>query len=89
MKKIQGSEFPERFKKEGCLYCNGVITSASRGYYFVELDNGMEAILTSRKLEKLRVSLLPGDEVVAEIPTAGFESNATRLRGRVCWRFRK
>ena len=87
-KGIEGASFPEHFKKTGCLYVNGVISHACRGNYIVTLENGMEGVMTSRKLEGLKVSLLTGDAVVCEIPTAGFEPNAKRLRGRVVWRIR-
>ena len=48
----------------------------------------MEAVLTARKLEGMKVSLLTGDSIVAEIPTAGFEPNVKRLVGRVVWRLK-
>ena len=78
---------PEKYQKEGCLYIDGLITNSAHGTYIVELDNGMVANCTARRMEHLRVSILNGDKVTVEIPTASLEPNAEYQKGRIVWRF--
>ena len=82
----RSSSLPEKYRKESCLYIDGLITNSAHGIYMVELDNGMVANCTARRMEHLRISLIDGDRVTVEIPTASLEPNATHQRGRVIWR---
>ena len=85
---VSGDGFPERLKKNDCIYINGVVTQNAHGFSHVELENEMLAVCTSRKLDAAKISILMGDSVVVEIPTAGLEPGATRIKGRIVWRFR-
>lgn len=78
---------PEKFKKSDCVYIDGTIEHSSHGFHKVAMENGMEALCTSRRMENLRVGLLAGDRVVVEIPTATMNPNE-RIRGRIVWRHR-
>jgi len=84
---IEGSTFPKSLHKDGCLYIDGVVDSGAHGHWKVELENGMEALTTARKLEKIRVGLLPGDKVAVEIPALSLNP-LEKVRGRVVWRYR-
>ena len=85
---VEGSSgLPERMRKEGCLYIDGELVSGAHGTFHVSLENQMECICTARKMEALKVSLLPGDRCVIEIP-AGSMSPTETLRGRIIWRHR-
>lgn len=78
---------PEKLKKSDCVYVDGLIEHSSHGFHKVAMDNGMESLCTSRRMENLRVGLLAGDRVVVEIPTATMNPNE-RIRGRIVWRYR-
>ena len=66
----------------------GLIEQSAHGIHNVELDNKLKAVCTARKLDSIRVSLLPGDRVVCEIPTAGLEPGASKLKARIVWRIK-
>lgn len=72
-------------RKEGCLYIDGVIDNGAHGIYHVSLENGLPAVVTARKMEALRLSLLQGDNVVVEIPALSM-SPSEKLKGRIVWR---
>ena len=82
----RSASLPEKYRKEGCLYIDGIISNSSHGIYIVELDNEMKANCSARRMEHLRVSILDGDKVTVEIPTASLEPNAEYQRGRIVWR---
>lgn len=81
------TKYPESRKKDSCLYVDGEVTLATRGVFKVQLDNGLECVASARKMEQLRVSLLPGDRVTCEIPALGLNPNE-QIRGRIVWRFK-
>ena len=83
----QGNKgFPDRLHKSGCIYIDGVIDHAAHGTYNITLENGMSATCTARKMENVRISLMPGDKVVIEIPTSALNPNEEKQKGRVVWR---
>ena len=82
------STLPNHLKKEGCIYINGIIDSGAHGFYHVNLENKMNALCTARRMEALKLSLLPGDDVVIEIP-ANSLNPTERLNGRIVWRIKK
>ena len=82
----RSASLPEKYRKEGCLYIDGLITNSAHGIYMVELDNGMVASCSARRMEHLRVSNLDGDKVTVEIPTASLEPNPESQKGRIVWR---
>ena len=83
----EGSKgFPDRLKKSGCIYIDGLIEHTAHGTYNCKLENGLDAICTARKMENVRISLMPGDKVVVEIPASALNPNEERQRGRVVWR---
>lgn len=86
---IEGcGDFPERLRKENCIYIKGVIDKAVHGIYHVTGENEMQFICTARRMEALKVGLITGDKVCIEIPLLGLEANAERQRARLVWRFR-
>lgn len=64
---------------------DGTIETGAHGIYHLELTNGMASIATARKMESLKLSLLPGDRVVAEIPANSLNPNE-KIRSRIVWR---
>jgi translation initiation factor IF-1 len=72
--------------KVGHIYVDGRITSTSRGLYHIQLEDGLVALCTARKLEHKRIKLLIGDRVCAEIPVSSISPD--RIRGRLVWRFK-
>tara|TARA_B100001059_G_scaffold66368_1_gene62867 strand:+ start:5662 stop:5985 length:324 start_codon:yes stop_codon:yes gene_type:complete len=83
----ENQEYPDRLKKDGCIYLNGVVTFSSRGVYKVLMDNDMEAICTASKMDHKRVGILPGDNVSVEIPAVSL-SPGCAVKGRIVWRIR-
>ena len=81
-------DFPERMKKDDCLYINGVIEKSTHGIYHVTGENEMQFLCTARRMEALKVGLMPGDKVAIEVPLLGFESGAVRQRARLVWHYR-
>ena len=69
------------------MYLDGEVTSNAHGTYHVSLTNGLTAICTARKLENLKVGLMPGDVIVVEVPLLSLNPNEI-IRGRVVWRKR-
>ena len=85
---VEGSgSLPDRLKKADCLYLNGVISKQAHGVFHTDLENGMTAICTARRMANIKISLMLGDKVVVEIPTATLNPNE-QLRGRIVWRQR-
>lgn len=74
-------------KKEGCIYINGVVDQGSHGTFKVTLENEMSCVATAKKLDFLKVGVLPGDPVVCEIPAAGLSPSDKFVRARIVWRF--
>ena len=64
---------------------NGKIESGAHGIYHLRLENEMTSVASARKMESLKLSLLPGDDVVAEIPANSLNPNET-IRSRIVWR---
>jgi len=86
---IEGNQdFPEKLRKENCIYINGCIDKAVHGIYHVTGENEMQFLCTARRMEALRVGLMQGDKVVVEVPLLGLEAGADRQRARLVWRFR-
>ena len=67
---------------------DGVIEMGAHGTYHVTLENGLPAICTARKMESLKLSLLPGDDIVVEIPALSLSPTET-VKGRVIWRHKQ
>lgn len=82
------AEFPERLRKEGCIYIDGLVTHSCRGKHKVDLENGMKAITTASKMDHRKVSILIGDKVLVEIPALSLSPNGN-INGRLVWRYRK
>ena len=83
----EGAVFPPHLKKDTCVYMDGVVESGAHGHWKIKLDNGMNALATARKLENIRINLLPGDKVTVEIPALGLNPKEV-IRGRIVWRYR-
>jgi len=65
----------------------GEVSTSCRGSYKVLLENGMECVATARKIDSyLKVTILVGDTVTVEIPTASLSPNEKYIRGRIVWR---
>lgn len=82
------TEYPEHLKKDACIYLEGTVTHSSRGVYKVQMENDMESICTASRMDHKRVSLLVGDNVTVEIPTASLSPGST-IRARIVWRMKK
>ena len=86
---IEGcQDFPHKLRKEDCIYINGTIDKAVRGIYHVTGENEMHFLCTARRMESLKVGLMPGDRVVIEVPLLGLEAGCDRQRARLVWRYR-
>ena len=86
---IEGKQgFPQHLRKDDCIYIDGVVDKAIRGTYHVTGSNEMSFLCTARRMESLRVSIMPGDNVVIEIPLLGLEEGSEKQRGRLVWRYR-
>ena len=83
----ENAEFPDRLKKDGCIYLNGEVTFSSRGVYKVMMENDMEALCTATKMDHRRIGILLGDKVTVEVPTASL-SPGSPIRARIIWRTR-
>lgn len=73
-------------RKEGAIYINGVVEFGSHGTFHVTLENGMKCIATAKKLDYLKVGVLPGDPVVVEIPAVSLNPSDKFVKGRIVWR---
>lgn len=83
----ENQSLPEEYKKQENIYLDGIITHSCRGLHKVELENGLEAICTSSKMDHKRIGLLVGDKVTAEIPTSALSPDSA-IRARIVWRIR-
>lgn len=83
----QNKSYPDKLKKDGCIYLDGEVTFSSRGVYKVNMENGLQSICTASKMDHKRVGILLGDNVTVEIPAASL-SPGSAIRGRLVWRIR-
>ena len=80
--------FPEHLKKDKFIYMDGVVESHAHQFFKVRLKNGIETLCTAKRLEHMRVGLMTGDKVVAELDPLNFSQGETTLKGRLVWRYK-